>query len=172
MPFTTGLLVGIGEAPEDRLQDLLTLQQLHQEYGHIQELIIQNFCPKPATKMADEQPADPQEHLRTIAMARLLFGPHMSIQAPPNLSLSAGAGDVSLGALLGAGVHVFRVQLLSDLVHQARSVRCPFEPLCSCCTPGACKVLFWEVLTCNLFVVMVATVVIFAMAHMMCCRHQ
>lgn len=91
IPFTTGLLVGIGEQREDRLADLETLLQLQQEHGHIQELILQNFCAKPGTAMAEHPEPDHQEHLRTISMARILFGPSMNIQAPPNLSFEHGA---------------------------------------------------------------------------------
>ena len=100
VPLTTGLLVGIGETRDERLLSLLLLRDLHREHGHIQELIIQNFVPKPGTLMA-EVPAPDFDELRwTIAMARLLFGPAMSIQAPPNLNagrladvLAAGIND-------------------------------------------------------------------------------
>jgi FO synthase len=106
IPYTSGLLVGIGEPPAARLRDLLLLRTLHAEHGHIQELIIQNFCPKPATRMANASPPPAEEHLRVVAMARLVFGPDMSIQAPPNLSADAtadSAGDLVLHALLAAG---------------------------------------------------------------------
>jgi FO synthase len=85
IPFTSGILVGIGETRRERLDSLLALRDLHDEFGHIQDLIIQNFCAKPGTAMAraPEPPLD--EQLWTIAVARLLFGPAMSIQAPPNL---------------------------------------------------------------------------------------
>ena len=108
MPFTSGLLVGIGESAEDRLRDLLALRDLHNEHGHIQELIIQNFCPKPATAMALAAPPTAAQHLRAVCMARIVFGPLMSIQAPPNLSVDhagAAAEDLPLDALLAAGMH-------------------------------------------------------------------
>lgn len=86
VPFTSGLLIGIGETREERLTGLIALRDLHQQYGHIQELIIQNFRAKKGTPMATA-PEPPLEELRwTIAMARLAFGPSMSIQAPPNLT--------------------------------------------------------------------------------------
>lgn len=111
IPFTTGLLLGIGEAPEERLSDLEALLQLQHEHGHIQELIIQNFRAKPGTAMADHSEISREEHLRTIAMARLLFGPRMNIQAPPNLSFDSSASPadqsqswqdiITAGATLG-----------------------------------------------------------------------
>lgn len=88
IPFTTGLLVGIGETRRDRIRDLLALRDIHDEFGHIQEIIIQNFRAKPDTLMADHPDAPREELLWTIAAARLIFGPAMSIQAPPNLSPS------------------------------------------------------------------------------------
>ena len=86
VPLTSGLLIGIGETRAERIASLLALRELHGRHGHIQELIIQNFVPKPGTRMADV-PAPPfEELLWTIAVARLLFGPEMNIQAPPNLN--------------------------------------------------------------------------------------
>ena len=100
IPFTTGILIGIGETREERLDALFTLRALHQEYGHIQEIIIQNFRAKPATQMADAEEPDLEDLLWTIAIARLIFGPKMNIQAPPNLShddyprlIAAGLND-------------------------------------------------------------------------------
>ena len=86
VPFTSGLLIGIGETRLERVQSLLALRRLHDEHGHIQEVIIQNFRAKPETKMAEALEPDLKELLWTIAVARILFGPEMSIQAPPNLS--------------------------------------------------------------------------------------
>ena len=86
VPFTSGILIGIGETRVERIDSLLALRALHDVYGHIQEIIVQNFRPKAATRMA-EWPALPlEEHLWTIAIARLLFAPSMNVQAPPNLS--------------------------------------------------------------------------------------
>jgi FO synthase len=86
VPFTTGILIGIGETREERIESLLALRALDERYGHIQEIIVQNFRPKPDTRMADVEAAPLEEHLWTIALARLLFRPDMNIQAPPNLS--------------------------------------------------------------------------------------
>ena len=99
VPFTSGILIGIGETRDERLDALLALRDLHEEYGHLQEIIIQNFRAKTGTRMAFADEPDREELLWTIAMARLTFGTHMPIQAPPNL---AGAG---FGALLGAGIN-------------------------------------------------------------------
>ena len=88
IPFTTGLLIGIGETRRERVESLLALRALDERYGHIQEIIIQNFRPKPGTRMAGVEAAPLEEHLWTIALARLLFRPDMNIQAPPNLSPS------------------------------------------------------------------------------------
>lgn len=86
IPFTTGLLIGIGETPLERVESLLALRALDERYGHIQEIIVQNFKPKPDTRMAQAAPPTLEEHLWTIALARLLFRSDMNIQAPPNLS--------------------------------------------------------------------------------------
>jgi FO synthase len=85
VPFTTGLLIGIGESPEDRVETLLAIRDLHQRYGHIQEVIVQNFRVKPTIPMADWPEPSRDEMLRTVAVARLLL-PEVNIQAPPNLS--------------------------------------------------------------------------------------
>ena len=86
IPFTTGILIGIGETRRERIESLLAIRAIHAEYGHIQEIIVQNFRAKPETKMARAPEPDLDELLWTIAMARLIFGPQMSVQAPPNLS--------------------------------------------------------------------------------------
>jgi FO synthase len=100
VPFTTGILIGIGETREQRLNDLLTIRDLHETYSHIQEIIIQNFRAKPTTRMANAPEPNLDDLLWTIACARLIFGPEMNIQAPPNLSpevypqlVSAGLND-------------------------------------------------------------------------------
>jgi len=96
IPFTSGILIGIGETREERIDSLLALRDLHLEYGHIQEIIIQNFRAKPDTKMADAPEPDLADLQWTIAVARIIFGPEMSIQAPPNLS-QGGAGLIAAG---------------------------------------------------------------------------
>ena len=85
VPFTTGILIGIGESPEDRVDALLAIRELHQRYGHIQEVIVQNFRVKPSIPMAHWPEPSPGEMLRAVAVARLLL-PEVNIQAPPNLS--------------------------------------------------------------------------------------
>ncbi len=86
VPFTTGILIGIGETRRERVESLLAIRDVHQRHGHIQEIIVQNFRAKPETKMARAPEPDLNELLWTIAVARILFGPGMSVQAPPNLS--------------------------------------------------------------------------------------
>jgi 7,8-didemethyl-8-hydroxy-5-deazariboflavin synthase CofG subunit len=99
VPFTTGLLIGIGESPEDRIDTLLAIRELDRRYGHIQEVIVQNFRVKPAIPMRNWPEPSRAEMLRTVAVARLIM-PEMNIQAPPNLSapyyedlLDAGIND-------------------------------------------------------------------------------
>jgi FO synthase len=99
VPFTSGILIGIGETRAERIEALLALRDLNDAYGHIQEIIIQNFRPKPGTRMASAKAPPLGDHLWTIAVARLLFEPEMNIQAPPNLS----PGE--LAALIGAGIN-------------------------------------------------------------------
>ena len=85
VPFTTGLLIGIGESAEDRVDTLLAIRDLHRRYGHIQEVIVQNFRAKPEIPMAEHSEPSHGEMLRAVAVARLLM-PNVNIQAPPNLS--------------------------------------------------------------------------------------
>jgi FO synthase len=86
VPFTSGILIGIGETRHERIESLLALRELHQRYGHLQEVIVQNFRAKVDTLMAHAPEPDLNELLWSIAVARLIFGPSMNIQAPPNLS--------------------------------------------------------------------------------------
>ncbi|MCU7864019.1 MAG: 7,8-didemethyl-8-hydroxy-5-deazariboflavin synthase CofG, partial [Candidatus Thiodiazotropha sp. (ex Lucinoma borealis)] len=99
IPFTSGILVGIGETRRERIESLLALRSLAESKGHLQEIIIQNFRRKPDTKMAHAPEPDLGDLLWTIAIARLIFGPKANIQAPPNLSPD------SLGELLAAGIN-------------------------------------------------------------------
>jgi FO synthase len=98
VPFTTGILIGIGESPEDRVDSLIAIRDLHERYGHIQEVIIQNFRVKPEIPMRHWPEPSRGEMLRTIAVARLLM-PEVNIQAPPNLS------DPNYEELLDAGIN-------------------------------------------------------------------
>jgi len=100
VPMTTGILIGIGETRLERIQSLLAIRECHRRYGHIQEIIIQNFRAKPATKMASASEPDLNELLWTLAVSRIIFGGNMSIQVPPNLSpgvleqlVAAGSND-------------------------------------------------------------------------------
>ncbi len=87
--FTTGILIGIGETPRERIDALLAIRELHERYGHVQEVIIQNFRAKADTRFRSRGEPGAVEMARTIALARLLLGPEMNIQAPPNLTPDA-----------------------------------------------------------------------------------
>jgi FO synthase len=100
IPFTSGILVGIGETREERLDALVNLSALAEEHGHLREVIVQNFRAKPGTRMADHPDAALEEHLWSIAVARIVLGPDVHVQAPPNLAydefpllLDAGIDD-------------------------------------------------------------------------------
>jgi len=100
IPFTTGILIGIGESPRERVDALVAIRDLHERWGHIQEVIVQNFRAKPRIPMKDAAEPTLDDLLRTIAVARLLLGPDVNIQAPPNLTpgvypqlLAAGLND-------------------------------------------------------------------------------
>jgi len=96
IPMTTGLLIGIGETPEELVDSLFAIRQLHEKYGHIQEVIMQNFAPKPETGMAQFPPAQPEYFLRAVAMARIIT-PDMNIQVPPNLNPDVFARYIDAG---------------------------------------------------------------------------
>ncbi|MDP9370873.1 MAG: 7,8-didemethyl-8-hydroxy-5-deazariboflavin synthase CofG [Chloroflexota bacterium] len=99
VPFTTGILIGIGETPEERVDALLAIKALHDRHGHVQEVIVQNFRAKPDIRMRDWPEPGPLEMVRTIAVARLIFGDEINVQAPPNLALT------DFGAYLRAGLN-------------------------------------------------------------------
>ena len=99
IPFTSGILIGIGETREERMASLLALRDLHDRYGHVQEVIVQNFRAKPDTRMADAPEPTLEDLQWTIACARIIFGPGMAIQAPPNLTPD------TFGALIRAGIN-------------------------------------------------------------------
>jgi FO synthase subunit 1 len=99
IPFTTGLLLGIGETMKDREESLSAIRDLHKKYGHIQEIIIQNFCPKPETPMAHFPSPGTNEICATIQMARDILPKDIAIQIPPNLTdasrlISCGVDDL------------------------------------------------------------------------------
>jgi 7,8-didemethyl-8-hydroxy-5-deazariboflavin synthase CofG subunit len=101
IPFTTGILIGIGETWEERIESLQAINDIHKKFNHIQEVIIQNFNPQPKTPMSDYPPPKDEEVLLTLSVARLLLHPSISIQIPPNLNrtriidaLNSGANDL------------------------------------------------------------------------------
>jgi FO synthase subunit 1 len=109
IPFTTGLLVGIGESQQDRARSLLAILKLHERYGHIQEVIIQPFVPKPRTPMAEVPSPSFEEVMNTLKLARSLM-PRMNLQVPPNLlGISCGSRDFNerVSAALRAGANDF-----------------------------------------------------------------
>jgi FO synthase len=100
IPFTTGILIGIGETPRERVDALAAIRDLHERWGHVQEVIVQNFRAKPRIPMRDAPEPTLDDLLRTLAVARLMLGPAVNLQAPPNLSpgvyprlLAAGLND-------------------------------------------------------------------------------
>jgi len=97
IPFTTGILVGIGESVADRVEALEAIAASHRRHGHVQEVIVQNFLPKPGTGMHNAPPCPPDEYLQAIALARLILPAEVHLQAPPNLS-------DDFGVLLDAGI--------------------------------------------------------------------
>src|ERR1035438_2101908 len=99
VPFTTGILIGIGETLAERAESIFAIRQVAREYGGIQEVIVQNFRAKPDTKMRGVPDAELDDLAATIAVARLVLGPAVRIQAPPNL-----IGD-QFGLILAAGIH-------------------------------------------------------------------
>ena len=99
VPFTTGLLIGIGETRAERIETLLAIRDLHERHGHIQEVIVQNFRAKPGTRMAAAPEPTLEDHLWTIAVARIVLGARMNLQAPPNLR------PEGLAQLIGAGIN-------------------------------------------------------------------
>jgi FO synthase subunit 1 len=100
IPFTTGILVGIGETWDDRRRSLGTIRDLHEKYDHIQEVIVQNFVPKPHTRMGAIEPPTVEDMIKVLRMARDILPEDVALQAPPNLTshlrefLEAGASDI------------------------------------------------------------------------------
>jgi FO synthase len=105
VPFTTGILVGIGETLVERAESLYAIRRIAKAYGHIQEVIVQNFRAKPDTAMRDRPDTELDELAATVAVARLVLGPKLRLQAPPNLLTATGdAGDEEVALLLRAGI--------------------------------------------------------------------
>jgi len=112
IPFTTGILIGIGDQRSDQLAALHAIAAAHARHGHVQEVIVQNFLPKPGTAMFRAEPCPPEDLRWAIAAARLVLPPEIHVQAPPNLS-------DDLAPLLAAGIDVWttlNVQHLESLV--------------------------------------------------------
>ncbi len=99
IPFTTGILVGIGETLRERAESLFAIRELHRTYRHVQEVIVQNFRAKPGTAMHAAPEPEEDEFVATVAVARVVFGPSMNLQAPPNLS------DPNYPRLIDAGIN-------------------------------------------------------------------
>jgi 7,8-didemethyl-8-hydroxy-5-deazariboflavin synthase CofG subunit len=99
VPFTTGILIGIGESLEERIDSLFAIREIHERYSHIQEVIVQNFRAKPDTRFAQWPEPDALDLARTAAVARLIFGSEVNIQIPPNLT------PQSYGYFLRAGIN-------------------------------------------------------------------
>jgi len=105
VPFTTGILIGIGETLAERTESMYAIRRIGREYGHLQEVIIQNFRAKPDTAMRSTPDADLADLAATVAVARLVLGSKVRIQAPPNLLTADGdAGEEEVGLLLRAGI--------------------------------------------------------------------
>ncbi len=97
--FTTGMLVGIGESESDRVESLFALRAMARQYGHIQEVIVQNFRAKPDTAMRSKDDLDLDNYIATVAVARLVLGPQVRVQAPPNLVDSTSAAGCSAAGI-------------------------------------------------------------------------
>ena len=104
VPFTTGILIGIGETIEERVETILAVREQHERYGHIQECIVQNFRAKPGTLMAAAPEPSEDEMLATIALARLLLPVSMTVQAPPNLAEAGSNGMPPYARYIDAGI--------------------------------------------------------------------
>ena len=105
VPFTTGILIGIGETVEERIDTLLAIREAHERYGHIHECIVQNFRAKPDTRMALSPEPSESEMLATIALARLILPPDVTVQAPPNLAEKGEDGASSYARYIDAGIN-------------------------------------------------------------------
>ncbi|HEV2093695.1 MAG TPA: 5-amino-6-(D-ribitylamino)uracil--L-tyrosine 4-hydroxyphenyl transferase CofH [Rubrobacter sp.] len=105
VPFTTGILIGIGETVEERVDTLLAIRGVHERHGNVQECIVQNFRAKPGTRMAHSPEPAEDEMLATIALARLLLPPTVTVQAPPNLAGPEGDGAPSYARYIDAGIN-------------------------------------------------------------------
>ncbi len=135
IPFTSGILIGIGETRGERIGALLALRRLHERHGHLQEIVVQDFRPKRGTPMAGADEPDLDEILQTAAAARLIFGPAMNIQVPPNLSPRA------FPRLLEAGINDWGGICLVTPEHVNPQTRCPQLARLQAATEAAGQVL-------------------------------
>ncbi len=113
IPFTTGLLIGIGEKFQDRVSDLLLIKELHQKYGHIQEVIIQNFTNKIGIPYRPKKPISIEETLKTAGIARLIFRNESAVQVPPNLILNYEKEALEMGVNDFGGVSPFTLDYIN-----------------------------------------------------------
>jgi FO synthase len=111
--FTTGILIGIGETPGERVEALLAIREVHARYGHVQEVIVQNFRAKPSIPMAGHPEPGFEELRRTLAVARLVLGPRMNVQAPPNLSPGTYPALVAAGLNDWGGVSPLTIDFIN-----------------------------------------------------------
>ncbi len=138
IPFTTGILVGIGETPKDRVRSIQVIKEMHKKYGHIQEVIIQNFLPKSGTEMASCSSPGIREMAETVTMARKILPPDVAIQVSPNLIdpkelIKCGASD--LGGISPETIDYINpecawpeVSKLQDMLDVALRERLPIYP--------------------------------------------
>jgi FO synthase len=113
IPFTTGLLIGIGETTRERIETLYAIRRVHARYGHIQEVIIQNFRAKPGIPMRDHSEPTLEDLKRTIAISRLILGREMNIQAPPNLSANTYHLLIDAGLNDWGGISPLTIDLIN-----------------------------------------------------------
>ena len=113
VPFTTGILIGIGECRQDRIESLLVIDELQAQYGHVQEVIIQNFLSKPGTPMEKVPDAESDELLWTVLVARLILGPEANLQIPPNLSVKDYQRYLDVGINDWGGVSPLTIDLVN-----------------------------------------------------------
>jgi 7,8-didemethyl-8-hydroxy-5-deazariboflavin synthase CofG subunit len=111
--FTTGILIGIGETRAERVDALLAIREVHARYGHVQEVIVQNFRAKPGIAMARHPEPDLDDLTRTVAVARLLLGPAMNVQAPPNLSPGVFPGLIAAGLNDWGGISPLTIDFIN-----------------------------------------------------------
>ena len=143
VPFTTGILIGIGETRRERIESLLAIRDLEDRHGHIQEVIVQNFRAKPGTPMAAAPEPSLDDHLWTIAVARLVLGPSTSVQAPPNLRPGVLARLIEAGLDDWGGVspvtpdhvnpeapwpHLIELQRATESAGKSLAPRLPIHP--------------------------------------------